>query len=87
MAKRRKGTQVSFETYQAIAMAIVNNPNKPLKSFCGEFDVSYNVVWRALKEFVNVKKTLSLRYPNGKASLLEAQGEAQNLSATTPPAE
>jgi hypothetical protein len=43
--------------YEAIAIAIVNNPD----THQGEFDVSYAVVFKALNEYVNVSKTLTLK--------------------------
>lgn len=70
MRKSRKGQhkRLSPENYQAIAEAIVQQPTRPLKSFCNDFNVSYAVIYTALKEYVNVSKSLTLRYPAREAS-------------------
>lgn len=45
-----------------IAKSIVAN-DKQLKQIASEYGCSYALVYKVLREYVNVKKTLSLRYP------------------------
>lgn len=45
-----------------IAKAIIAD-NKPLKQIASEFGCSYALVYKVLREYVNVTKVMTLRYP------------------------
>lgn len=64
MKRRRKRQQVTKAEYQLIARVLVAElDKKTLKQIAGELGFSYQVVYKALREYVNVTKTLTLRFP------------------------
>lgn len=61
--KSKKLFRLTPERAQMIAKAIIRQ-DKPLKQIASEFGCSYALAWKIMREYVNVEKTMTLRYPD-----------------------
>lgn len=58
---RKPATLLSKEKKLEIATFIVNHPDLTINRIARSYGVSYFYIWRIIEEFIDVKKTLSLK--------------------------
>lgn len=75
--KRKPRTALTEAKAQLIARVIVKGQD-PLKKIAADFNMSYAVVYKVLRERVNVTKVLSLRYPDKEETNVVEQQTVQS---------
>jgi hypothetical protein len=65
--KRVNYNQLPVEKKLAIAQWIIDHPDVQIKQIAIDNGLTYNMVWRIIKDFIDIKKVMSLKRPTEAA--------------------